>query len=59
MDFNEIIGTSVGKQSSFGTVVGRLKSGPVTYCRSSTDDLHGRMRAYVGEGEMTPDPIKS
>ena len=59
MDFNEIIATSMGQQSSFGTVVGRLKSGPMTYCRASTDDLHGKMRAYVGEGEMTPDPIKS
>jgi L-fucose isomerase-like protein len=59
MDFNEIIGTSMGKENSFGTVVGRLKTGPMTYCRASTDDLHGRMRAYVGEGEMTPDPIKS
>jgi L-fucose isomerase-like protein len=59
MEFNEIIGTSMGKENSFGTVAGRLKSGPMTYCRASTDDLHGRMRAYVGEGEMTPDPIKS
>ncbi len=59
MDFNEIIGSVVGKEISFGTVVGRIKSGPVTFCRASTDDLHGRIRAYVGEGELTADPISS
>jgi L-fucose isomerase-like protein len=59
MDFQEIIATSVGKESTFGTVVGTLKSGPLTYCRVSTDDLRGRMRAYAGEGEITADKVKS
>jgi L-fucose isomerase-like protein len=59
MDFQEIIAGSVGKDNTFGTVVGQLKSGPITYCRASTDDLHGRMRAYVGEGETTDDRPKS
>ncbi len=59
MDFQEIIATSVGKENTFGTVVGRLKSGPLTFCRASTDDLHGRMRAYVGEGEITSDKLQS
>ncbi len=59
MDFQEIIAGSVGKENTFGTVVGKLKSGPVTYCRVSTDDLKGGMRAYVGEGETTADRPKS
>jgi L-fucose isomerase-like protein len=59
MDFQEIIATSVGKDSTFGTVVGKLKAGPLTFCRVSTDDLHGRMRAYAGEGEITPDSLQS
>lgn len=59
MDFQEIIAGSVGKANTFGTVVGKLKSGPLTYCRASTDDLHGRMRAYVGEGEITDDRPQS
>ncbi len=59
MDFQEIIAGSVGKDNTFGTVVGKLKSGPLTYCRASTDDLHGRMRAYVGEGEITADRPQS
>ncbi|HEV2495172.1 MAG TPA: L-fucose/L-arabinose isomerase family protein [Terriglobia bacterium] len=59
MDFQEIIAGSVGKNNTFGTVVGKLKSGPLTFCRASTDDLHGRMRAYVGEGETTDDRPQS
>ena len=59
MDFQEIIAGSVGKDNTFGTIVGKLKSGPLTYCRASTDDLHGRLRAYVGEGEMTGDKLQS
>ena len=59
MDFQEIIAGSVGKDSTYGTVVGKLKSGPITFCRASTDDLHGRMRAYVGEGETTDDRPQS
>jgi L-fucose isomerase-like protein len=59
MDFQEIIAGSVGKDNTFGTVVGKLKSGPITYCRVSTDDLKGGMRAYVGEGETTDDRPRS
>jgi L-fucose isomerase-like protein len=59
MDFQEIIAGSVGKDNTYGTVVGKLKSGPITFCRASTDDLHGRMRAYVGEGETTDDRPQS
>jgi L-fucose isomerase-like protein len=59
MDFQEIIAGSVGKDNTFGTVVGKLKSGPLTYCRVSTDDLRGKMRAYCGEGEITADRPQS
>ena len=59
MDYQEIIAGAVGKESTYGTVVGKLKSGPITYCRASTDDLHGRMRAYVGEGATTDDRPQS
>ncbi len=59
MDFQEIIAGSVGKENTFGTVVGRMKAGPLTFCRVSTDDLTGKMRAYVGEGEITSDQLNS
>lgn len=59
MDFQEIIAGTVGKENTFGTVVGRVKAEPFTYLRVSTDDLNGRIVAYVGEGALTNDPIKT
>ena len=57
MDFQEIIAGAVGKDSSFGTVVGRVKTGPMTYFRMSTDDFSGMITGYVGEGQFTDDPL--
>jgi L-fucose isomerase-like protein len=59
MDFQEIIAGTVGKANTFGTVVGRVKAGPMTYARFSTDDLTGRIRGYVGEGAFTSDPLET
>ena len=30
-----------GKENTYGTVVGRVRGGPFTYCRVSTDDERG------------------
>jgi L-fucose isomerase-like protein len=57
MDYQEIIAGSVGKENTYGTIVGRIKPGPFTYCRVSTDDLTGTICAYVGEGEFTKDKL--
>ncbi len=59
MDIQEIIATSVGADRTCGTIVGRLKTGPFTFCRVDTDDLEGEIRAYVGEGRLTDDPLKT
>ena len=56
MDYQEIIAGSMGKENTFGTVVGRVKPGPVTYARVSTDDQSGSICGYVGEGRCTEDP---
>ena len=57
MDFQEIIAGTVGKANTFGTVVGRVRAEPFTFCRVSTDDFKGRILAYVGEGELTNEPL--
>jgi len=59
MDYQEIIAGTVGKANTFGTVVGRVKSAPFTYLRVSTDDAAGKVRVYLGEGELTDDPLKT
>lgn len=57
MDYQEIIAGTVGKENTYGTIVGRIKGSPFTYLRVSTDDENGQIRAYVGEGEFTRDPL--
>lgn len=59
MDYQEIIAGTVGKENTYGTVVGRIRSGPFTYCRVSTDDVNGVIRAYLGEGHLTDDPLQT
>ncbi len=57
MDYQEIIAGTVGKENTFGTIVGQVAPGPVTYCRVSTDDTRGVVRSYVGEGQFTNDRL--
>jgi L-fucose isomerase-like protein len=57
MDYQAIIAGTVGRENTFGTIVGRVRENPFTYLRISTDDLEGKMRAYVGEGVFTNDAL--
>ncbi len=59
MDYQEIIAGTVGKDNTFGTCVGHVKSGPMSYARFSTDDRTGRIRGYVGSGAFTDDPLET
>lgn len=57
MDYQAIIAGTVGKDNTYGTIVGRVAPGSFTYCRVSTDDLEGRITSYVGEGRFTDDVL--
>lgn len=57
--YHPIISVAMGEDHSYGSIDGRLRSGVYTYCRVSTDDLNGRMRAYVGEATSTDDSLES
>ena len=57
MQYQEIIAGTVGAENTYGTIYGRVAKNPFTYLRVSTDDTAGVMRAYVGEGEFTEDPL--
>jgi L-fucose isomerase-like protein len=57
MDYQEIIAGTVGKDNTYGTIVGRMKTGAFTYCRVSTDDYSGKISAYLGQGELTNDNL--
>jgi L-fucose isomerase-like protein len=59
MAYQAIIAGTVGQLNTFGTVVGRVKPGPMTFARVSTNDRRGVISAYVGEGRFTGDPIET
>ncbi|HLZ52832.1 MAG TPA: L-fucose/L-arabinose isomerase family protein [Candidatus Acidoferrum sp.] len=59
MDFQEIIAGTVGKDNTFGTCVGRVKSGAMSFARFSTNDREGRISGYVGQGEFTDDALET
>ena len=59
MDYQEIIAGTVGKENTFGTCVGRVKAGAMSYARYSTDDRRGVIRGYTGAGKFTYDPLET
>ncbi len=59
MDFQEIIAGTVGKLNTFGTCVGKVKAGAMSFCRVSTNDRAGKLASYVGQGEFTNDPLET
>jgi L-fucose isomerase-like protein len=59
MDYQEIIAGTVGKLNTFGTCVGRVKAGAMTFARFSTDDNRGMIRGYTGPGRFTDDPLET
>lgn len=52
-----ILGTTLGVENTYGAMEGRALAGPMTFTRISTDDQFGTIRTYVGEGQMTDDPL--
>lgn len=57
MDYHEIIAGTVGKENTYGTVVGRIRPNAATFCRITTDDTAGIINCYTGEGEFTKDKL--
>lgn len=52
-----ILGSTLGVENTYGALEGRTPGGPLTYGRLSTSDCEGRIRAYIGEGDLTDDPL--
>jgi L-fucose isomerase-like protein len=59
MDYQAIIAGTVGKENTFGTCVGRVNAGAMSYARYSTDDRRGIVRGYTGPGRFTDDPLET
>lgn len=52
-----ILGTTLGEKNTYGAMAGSALPGPVTFTRISTDDQSGIIRTYMGEGQITDDPL--
>jgi len=60
MSYNDIDANVRGTvEKSYGTCVGKLKPGPITYARIATNDASGSIVAYVGDGEIIADPLET
>jgi L-fucose isomerase-like protein len=51
MDYQAIIAGTVGRENTFGTCVGRVKAGTMSFARFSTDDRRGVVRLH-GRGPL-------
>lgn len=52
----DVLGETIGRDKCFGAVKGKVKAGPMTFLRFSSDDAHATVKAYAGEGAFTDDP---
>lgn len=59
MSYPDILATTLGREGSYGALAGRVPGGAMSFARVSTDDVSGRIRTYVGEGEYTDDPLNT
>lgn len=54
-----ILGTTLGEENTYGALEGRTPANPLTFGRITTDDVHGKIRAYIGQGELTDDELNT
>jgi len=57
--YADVIGTTVGHENAYGSCAGKIKSSPFTFLRMTTDEMCGKIRAYVGEGKIEEEDPKT
>lgn len=55
----DILGNTLGFDKCFGACKAKIAAGPMTFAKVSTDDIQGKLKVYVGEGEFTDDPVNT
>lgn len=53
----DILATTLGEEVSFGALKGRVRPSDMTFLKVTTDDKHGMIKCYLGEGKFTDDPL--
>ena len=51
-----VLGRTLGKTRTFGAVYAKVSAGDFSFFRISTDDPKGKIKAYLGKGEITDEP---
>jgi len=59
VNYPEILGSTLGQENTYGAIEGQIKPGMVTFCRISTDDNQGKIKAYLAEGEITTETLNT
>lgn len=59
VNYPEILASTLGQERTYGAIEGRIKSGELTFCRISTDDTEGKIKAYLAEGEITEETVNT
>ncbi len=57
MAYADVLATMLGRENTYGAIAGRVPAGPMSFARITTDDRHGVIRTYVGDGTFTDDPL--
>ncbi len=55
----DIMSRSIGEDICFGACKGKIAPGYMSFAKITTDDICGKIKAYVGEGEFTDDPVNT
>lgn len=54
-----ILGSTLGVENTYGALEGRTPASALTFARLTTDDCTGTIKAYVGQGQLTNDELKT
>ncbi len=54
----DVLGKSLGADKCFGACKANVDAGPMTFAKITTDDISGKIKVYVGEGEFTGEPAE-
>lgn len=53
----DVLSATIDADKCFGACKAQVTEGPMTFAKITTDDKNGKIKAYIGEGEMLKDQV--
>lgn len=53
----DVLATTIGAEKCFGACKAQIAGGSMTFAKISTDDFGGKIKVYLGNGEILDDPV--